>query len=57
MMSNDLSNPGPPPRPGNAVPPRRPTPCAGLFGWRNETAGPGAPDGKPVTPRYDYPAR
>jgi hypothetical protein len=56
MMSFDPFTPTPAPRAGNATRPRRPTPCAGLFGWRKDAAQPGASDGKPAPPRYDYPA-
>ena len=55
-MNIDRSTPTPAPRARNIARPGRSTPCAGLFGWRKDAAPPGAPDGKPVTPGYDYPA-
>lgn len=44
MMSIDLSDLTPLPRGKTKAAPRRPIPCAGLFGWRKEQAPPGAED-------------
>jgi hypothetical protein len=56
MMSIDLSDVTPPPRGSGAVPPRRPAPCAGLFGWRKDAAPPMPSREPPKKPGYDYPA-
>lgn len=52
MMSMDF--PDQPSGPRAAKPPRRPAPCAGLFGWRKEGASPR--DAKSEkSPGRDYP--
>ncbi|UKK84680.1 hypothetical protein L7H23_00830 [Sphingopyxis sp. BSN-002] len=48
MMSIDLPNQAPP-SPGALKLPKRPAPCAGLFGWRKDGASTRA-DGKPAQP-------
>jgi hypothetical protein len=56
MMSIDLSDVTPRPRGSGAVPPRRPAPCAGLFGWRKDAELPIASGKPPKKPGRDYPA-
>ena len=46
MMSIELSGQTPPPRRDKGTPPRRPTPCTGLFGWRKDAGPPPRPKGK-----------
>lgn len=56
MMSIDLSKQSPLPPPVPAKAPRRPTPCAGLFGWRKgDPANPCEANGDKA-PGRDYPA-
>lgn len=40
MMSIDLNDLTPAPRHTAPRPPKRPAPCAGLFGWRKDPAAP-----------------
>jgi hypothetical protein len=56
MMSIDLSDVTPRPRGSGAVPPRRPAPCAGLFGWRKDAAPPILTADRSEKLGRDYPA-
>ena len=57
MMTCNLSDDMRRPRRGGNALPRRPTPCAGLFGWRKDGAPPRSRDDDPgKKPGPDYPA-
>jgi hypothetical protein len=56
MMNSDLSHVTPRPRGSGAVPPHRPAPCAGLFGWRKDGVPPGPSAEMSKKPGRDYPA-
>ncbi|WP_179101976.1 hypothetical protein [Sphingopyxis sp. KK2] len=57
MMTCNLSDDMPRARRGGHSLPRRPAPCAGLFGWRKDGAPPRSKGDDPgKTPGRDYPA-